>query len=195
MSEGTTPPPTLPDTSEINAGSESDLTPSEESSEHSAQSRSSSLEYESSSESRDLGSSFGDPGSIHYDDRDYVPPMQDSPDSQQVDSPRSPNLQQVDTSALPPNLQQFNATSPRNIFYREMPTEKTRIRVVAAAPAGGRCLITLVKIGQPVGRGKYAADIAYCHAIARRLRLLLVRMLNLLCPYIFIGYCHFRFER
>ncbi|KAE9385379.1 hypothetical protein BT96DRAFT_949879 [Gymnopus androsaceus JB14] len=60
----------------------------------------------------------------------------------------------------------INATSPRNILYKEMPNTKVKDRVIAAAPAGGRCLITLVKIGKP-DKGTCPADIAWCYAIAR----------------------------
>ncbi|KAF9071372.1 hypothetical protein BDP27DRAFT_526694 [Rhodocollybia butyracea] len=159
MSEGSTPPspPTLLTTPGINVDSDSDLTPQEGSSD---------LEYdsESTSESESHSSALNDPGSTLHDNQDFVPPLQDSPDSQQVDATPPPS----------PIIQQVYATSPRNIFRQEMPSAQTRKLVRDAAPAGGRCVVTLVKIGKPE-KGKYAADIAYCHAIARSILWSLIR--------------------
>jgi hypothetical protein len=103
----------------------------------------------SHSGSESENSSLDEPGSTRHDDRDYLPQLQGSRKSRP------------------------DATSPRNIEYKEMPNEKTRNNVLGASPAGGRCVITLTKIGQPQ-KGIYARDIAYCHAMARELGLSMV---------------------
>ncbi|KAE9385888.1 hypothetical protein BT96DRAFT_1006639 [Gymnopus androsaceus JB14] len=60
-------------------------------------------------------------------------------------------------------------TPARNIVWRESVSKKTKERVFAAAPAGDRCLITLVKFPAPPKEEKFPSDIALCHAIEKAL--------------------------
>ncbi|KAE9392033.1 hypothetical protein BT96DRAFT_1000733 [Gymnopus androsaceus JB14] len=95
--------------------------------------------------------------SVSEDDADSLLPS---------DNPEDPSYHQT-TAKYALNLV---GTPARNIVWREAVSEKTKERVFAAAPAGGRCLVTLVRaLSSPNEKKLFPSDIAFCHAIEKAL--------------------------
>ncbi|KAE9407409.1 hypothetical protein BT96DRAFT_1014237 [Gymnopus androsaceus JB14] len=108
-------------------------------------------------------------------DSDLTPSSHSSDHGEDVDEEDVPSLtdsgDEQDSSYNP-----FTATftlkvktPARNIVWREAVSKKTKERVFAAAPAGDRCLVTLVKFPAPPKGEKFPSDIALCHAIEKAL--------------------------